>query len=677
MNKFKELGSFIMCRIDKALRSRRQLLWLTGFTAIVFGLLYLPASFTGTLSVTDSIFAFINPGSTFHPGFPDSDKHWALFIGFAGMILLGGLLISVFNNIMQRRVEKVNDGRVYYRFKKHTLIVGYNKMCINLINQLAEKHGTRLNIVLQTTCDVPAVRHELFSYLDRAIESQITIVLGSRTSVEDVEKLYPAEAEEIFILGETGEYDHDALNIECMAIMAGLMPFDEKCQKKCHVLIEYQSTYAIFQRKSPDEITKQRIDFLPFNFHETWAKKVFVDGEYKSPAMPNPIRYTPLDRKPVRFDSEETVHLLIVGMSQMGVALGIQASHICHFPNFIRDKRKKTRITFIDANADREMNFLQGRYPALFDEIDWSFADIETPENRSGNCNSKEKFTDIEWHFVKGQVEHPLVRQQIREWSNEPDVYFTIAVCIEHPPASMAAGLYLPEEVYAKRIPVLALQQNSHVTLSLLEKDFKYGEVRAFGMLDNCFNLQESEDRLPMLVNYVYDEFYNTDKVPSLERLTEEEENDVRQRWAKLKTVKKWSNRYNANMLKVKRRSFDIDRLTELPEKDYREQIEWLSEVEHNRWNIEELLMGYRPGSPEEHAEIEDDINKYYRLKAAEGEKSDTVKNWKAKLGTYKNVFVHDFICPYENLGKDEQRSAKEYDRAISIALPHLLKYLK
>jgi hypothetical protein len=672
MNKFSESGSFIMRRLDKALRSfRRQLLWLTGFTALVFGLLYLPARYLGNLTIYDYVFAFINPASTFKSEFPDPDKQWVLFFGCAGMILLGGLLISVFNNIMQRRIEKVNDGRVYYRFKKHTLIIGYNRMCLNLINQLAEKRGSALNIVLQTTRNVPEVRHELFSYLDRAIESQITIVLGSRTSGEDLEKLYPAEAEEIFILGETGEYDHDALNIECMTIIAGLLPSDAKRRKKCHVLIEYQSTHAIFQRKGPDEITRHNIDFQPFNFHETWAKKVFVDGEYKSPAMSAPIRYTPLDRQPIRFDSEETVHLLIVGMSPMGIALGIQASHICHFPNFIRDKRKKTRITFVDANADREMNFLQGRYPALFDEIDWSYADIEMPESPSGNCNSKEKFTGIEWHFVKGRVEHPLVRQQIREWSSEPDIYLTIAVCIEHPPASIAAGLYLPEEVYAKRIPVLVLQQSSHVTLSLLEKDFKYGEVRAFGMLDNCFNLQELEDRLPMLANYVYDEFYNTDKVPSLEHLTAEEENDIRQRWAGLKTVKKWSNRYHANMLKIKQRSFDIDGLAELTEKDYSEQIERLSEVEHNRWNIEELLMGYRPSTPEEHAEIEDDINEYYRLKD-----SDAAGNRDTKLDTYKSVCVHDFICPYENLGKDKKRNAREYDRAISIASPHLLKHL-
>lgn len=44
-------------------------------------------------------------------------------------------------------------------------------------------------------------------------------------------------------------------------------------------------------------------------------------------------------------------------MSRMGVAIGVEAAHLLHFPNFCRDKNIKSVITFIDENADREMNF--------------------------------------------------------------------------------------------------------------------------------------------------------------------------------------------------------------------------------------------------------------------------------------------------------------------------------
>ena len=41
------------------------------------------------------------------------------------------------------------------------------------------------------------------------------------------------------------------------------------------------------------------------------------------------------------YESEKYVHLVIVGMSRMGVALAVEAAHIAHYPNFIRDKRRK------------------------------------------------------------------------------------------------------------------------------------------------------------------------------------------------------------------------------------------------------------------------------------------------------------------------------------------------
>lgn len=83
---------------------------------------------------------------------------------------------------------------------------------------------------------------------------------------------------------------------------------------------------------------------------------MFIVGEY-------PL----LDRESITFDSDKTVHLVILGMSRMGVALGTFAAQLLHFPNFCRGHSKKSRITFIDANADREMDFFRNRYRGLFE----------------------------------------------------------------------------------------------------------------------------------------------------------------------------------------------------------------------------------------------------------------------------------------------------------------------
>lgn len=51
----------------------------------------------------------------------------------------------------------------------------------------------------------------------------------------------------------------------------------------------------------------------------------------------------------------------------MGIALGVEDAHLLHFPNFCRDQRLKSRITFFDTEADKEMNFFRGRYRHYFD----------------------------------------------------------------------------------------------------------------------------------------------------------------------------------------------------------------------------------------------------------------------------------------------------------------------
>ena len=73
--------------------------------------------------------------------------------------------------------------------------------------------------------------------------------------------------------------------------------------------------------------------------------------------------------------------------------------------------------------------------------------------------------------------------------------------------------------------------------------------------------------------------------------------------------MKQWSNIYNASSIATKLRSIGIalpmkDRIRELTP----HEIVILAEVEHNRWNVEELLMGYRIVTPEEEKEIEKNI---------------------------------------------------------------------
>ena len=84
----------------------------------------------------------------------------------------------------------------------------------------------------------------------------------------------------------------------------------------------------------------QYLEFTPFNFYEIWARRVLVKCSAESNGT---IHYFPLDRGGISENSENYVHLVIIGMTRMGIALAIEAAHIAHFPNF-KTHRKKTRI---------------------------------------------------------------------------------------------------------------------------------------------------------------------------------------------------------------------------------------------------------------------------------------------------------------------------------------------
>lgn len=636
-----------------------QLLLLVAVTGTVFGLLMLVMWLKHQkleLGIFDSIFAFINPGSSFPEKTANAEKLWAIIVGVFGMILLGGLLISVFNNILERRVEKIKHGKAFYNFKEHAVIIGYDGMVVDLVTQLA---GTYSEIVLQTLQEVPKVRHELFSKLPSEIEKKITIIGGNRYAAEDLERLHMAKARVLFILGERDEPDRDSVNIESLKkINAILAEANTGTDKPCHVLFENQSSYAILQQQ---DLSVPYLTFHPFSMSELWAQKLFVDCKYEyreggkngRNKRNESIEYVPLDREGINYDSDNTVHLVVIGMSKMGIALGIQASHLCHFPNFIRDGRLKTRITFIDEYADREMYFLQGRYRHLFNEMDYVYENVKSPEENHDN-KTRPKFTDIEWRFIKGRVEHPAIREKLIEYAGEENTLLTIAVCSGSSAETIACGLYLPDEVYENGIQILVRQNTPHSVLSMLKQTSKYRNVKPFGMTDLCMDVSKNNDILPIIVDYVYG-FYseNVEAPKSIPPASE-----LAERWKQLEVSKKWSNRYNANMLFVKQRSFGITSNEGLSER----VIEQLAEVEHNRWNIEELLLGYRPTTAEE-------------------------KQWigssKSQKKEMASIFIHNDLCPYHEISDlniedgNKIKNTREYDICLSRTIPMLLGYVE
>jgi hypothetical protein len=116
-----------------------------------------------------------------------------------------------------------------------------------------------------------------------------------------------------------------------------------------------------------------------------------------------------------------------------------------------------------------------------------------------------------------------------------------------------------------------------------------------------------------------------------------------------------WSNYYNANMLWTKLRCIDFngDELTD-------KQLDILAKVEHNRWNVEQLLLRYHPLKQAEQEEL---------LKKHE---IDTI----AKKNELKRLkMAHLDICSNERL-LEVDKDILELDRSLVRILPRIYKEL-
>lgn len=687
------------------------------------------------------LYHFLDTGNQ-HMTTTDTGRGWALVISLLGVVLMNGLLVSTIISWIDRRKERWISGEVRYGycsllFKKYAVIIGAGETAPTIIKKLLNGEGEQKQldyVILLTNGDMEDVRRRISSYLDDAEIKKLIIYSGQLDSIEEIYKLRIKKATEIYVLGENGAEDkvlsyHDAQNMKCVHNIASYLT--DKCVERrivCRVAFEYQTTYSVFQFSDiPDKI-RQHLFFIPFNNYENWAQRVLVTGEYTEtvkrilPVQQNTmdngiqacsskkedeerrIEYLPLEgRNGIQTDSEQYVHLVIIGMSKMGVAMAIQAAQVAHYPNFkVKDgheaaEPKRTRITFIDSNADNEMNFFKGRYQNLFalsrsryidatsgacplSDIEWEdpMLDDTNPYSYLGP-----NFVDIEWEFVKGSVEQPSVRNYLEQISSKgthlqkEHSILTIAVCLPLVHEAVAASLYLPAAVYDYAQQILVYQREASdivYNLYYFEKeneDKRYVKLRPFGMKYADFTTEKINYYRAQLCNYVYDLMFDgsigketiNHKIADIKDASDSEAmKPAREKWNDLSIFNRWSNRYLANSFETKVRSVGgsvADFLVQYDEicRRFEVQAEMLAECEHNRWNVQQLLMGFRAYNQEEKEHYDHTADK------------KNFKKW-MKRGREK---AHLNICSFASLDQVD-KEAKEYDRIFNKAVPEILK---
>lgn len=659
---------------------------------------------------------YIDPGNQ-HMAGTEKGRQYVALITILGYILLNGVLISTLVSWFDRRREQWIKGEIVYnRFnrrwlcgKKHYVIIGGSDVAIGVVRQLFNNHeGREPYVIVQTSSDIDTFRRELFSTLTERQQMHLVLYYGSSTSKDDLAKLGLNNAAEVYLLGENTRPDdtdsyHDTVNMECLTLLQELYMqtpngksitakvemvaklrdqltnnpskakwddannveleqwWKSRPRLNCRVMFEYQTTFSVFQFFDINEDMTAYIDFKPFNYYEMWAQNVLINREVDKSELEQKfatLGYLPLEGAVgIKSGESDYVHLFVVGMSRMGVAMAIEAAHLAHYPNYTEENKIRTKITFIDANAAEDKDFFMGRFKELFKLSHWRYGAVEEGELVWKKTSWPEPeecdylggdFLDVEWEFIASGVEQGAVQDYILSSAN-PNARVTIAICLPESNKSHAAALYLDKRIYEsdRVVQVLVYNRNGSAIVDAISKGnvlYPYrGKLRGFGCTCECQVAGHLE--ICEYVGKQIDLAYNGGV---------EDKSITKSKYeGKSKEAMRWSSIYNGNTTWTKLRSIGFDsQNTTLTEMD----VQLLADVEHNRWNIEQLLMHFRPLTKEEQ-----DVE---------------IANNNANKKQLKNQMVHTDICSNQRL-LEIDGDARKYDVDLTNTLADIYREVK
>lgn len=429
---------------------------------------------------------------------------------------------------------------------------------------------------------------------------------------------------------------------------------DSKGRLECYLILNDPTSLWLLQTAGLPKEINDKIDVFATTKEDMLAKTLFV----KLPNLPSV--FPSLDRNVISYESETTVHLVIAGFSQQAEALAVNAALVAHYPNYCRDVRLRTRITIIDDDIFEGRDRLIQRYAHLFNHSYYRTVDLNDVNphcqlHRPMYEKSRKDFVDIEWEFVNGNMRNEAVRQKLSEWSSDSRQQLTIAICHSDFNQNYSEAFGLPETVYKNEIPILCHTEEDDM-IRLVANVEKYQCIFPFSAESCNINILKLLRSLAQRVNYVYNHCFTLAPNDPITAPSSIDASLLEEQWKKVGSLsKQYSNIFNAMTLGTKMHSIGHD---QDDWKDYyaltKEEINILTEVEHNRWSVEELILGYRPVTDEESKVVEADISQKKVLRSKK---------------------IHYDLRAFDDLRADStDRNVNVYDMALTQGIPLIIK---
>ena len=599
---------------------------------------------------------------------------WQAVAFLLGAVLFSGVTITFVGNLLGNRQEAYRNGTARYPFSGHVLILGGGEMIDAILKDVChDPNFCHRHIVIVTQDDVQEERLRLKGWMNDVERCcKVTVLLGRRDNISVLKEVNLEKCVRVYIVGEhPDDDDYDSVNTAAWYAAKKLC---EDCGIEgsipCFLFYEHYSSSRLFHLS--DMSRYKSLDTLALNRLESMAQNILVKNS------PSDNRYPTLDRDGIGPDSPRTVHLVIYGMSSFATAIAVTAAHICHFPNFLtveavgdrKDYREKpdcrTKITFIAPDIKEPMERFTAQYKSLFAMSKVTYNDTVTAPD--------EDFLDVEWEFVEGNIAEESVRSRLERYyreNMEGHTYLTLAICNDDFYRNIdIVTQYLPDNYhkvvmkedgsvdFEKTIPVFVYLPDGEGLIQMVRREAIsiYRNLFAMGNMAESYSpasLRRMEQGKK--VNYLYSVGQNYQGMKPTE---------IEYCWSQISergTFLRLSNIYCANHIGVKMRSLGLHLLeVRYGDRVGDDEVELMAVVEHNRWNVERLLMGYSPVAQEAREEL-----KQY-------ERQGDVEKMKTKKGELKKLradYCHNCIAPYGQLIEDD----KVYDKYIIRFMPDVV----
>lgn len=579
---------------------------------------------------------------------------YQFIIAIIGSMLVTALMISTFSNMLSNRAASHRKGFLRYFFSNHILILGGSKMVVGILKSIANNSDSRKKeVLILTNKDAETLWVYITSLLSKDERKRLilTIYNGERNMEKTLTSCQVELASEIYIIGEDDENEHDSINVDCWEKTKQLRKNSSKNIAQCFLVLERNASAYLFNFQ-PQLKDSGKLETAIVNLPESIAQQIMVGDNEEWKACV-------LDRNVIDKDSTKYVHLAIEGMTQMGYAMATTAAHLCHFPNFDEKSQHpiRTKITFIDENADREMKLFIGRYPSLFDLSHSSYRDGKSKEIKHQPKTEYGDFLDVEWEFLKGSTLDSWVKTYLIKCKEDPDQVLTLAFCESDPDSNIAKALYLPNEFH-KHIdnikdlndqdPYILVYQPANSALMKTSQEIgKFKNILPFGTVTGSIDVKLIKRiNAAKRINYLIKNKDLSNDPAQLDKL-----------WEETSFANKMSSIYSANSIYTKQRCMGINNnnAQKILSSTNSKTIDLLCKMEHARWNIEKLIVGFYalPSNEREKLREPTDSDKQERIND---------RNYRKERDYLKQKeYKHYCIAPYDEIEKDKKKN----DRSI------------